>query len=85
MKVKDIIKQLQEQDPDLEIFISSDPEGNNIQEIPEICLGEVSIYVKDGRDIETWSLNCSASDACEDEEKWEEMKKTYPKGIILYP
>ena len=39
MKVKDLIKQLQDQDPELEIFISSDPEGNNIQEIQESCLG----------------------------------------------
>mgnify|MGYP001608235175 FL=1 len=85
MKVKDLIKQLQDQDPELEIFISSDPEGNNIQEIPESCLGEVSIYQQDGRDIETWSLDWGADDACQDEKEWEEMKKTYPKGIILYP
>ena len=85
MKVKDLIKQLQEEDPELEIFISSDPEGNDIREIPESCLGEVSIYQKDGIDIQTWPMDWSADDACEDEEEWERMKKTYPKGIILYP
>lgn len=85
MKVKDLIKKLQEEDPDLEIFISSDPEGNNIQDIPENCLGEVSIYQKYGGDIRTWSLDWCADDACENEYEWEKMKKTYPKGIILYP
>jgi len=85
MKVKDLIKQLQEEDQELEIFISSDAEGNYIRIIPENCLGEVSIYQIDGRDVSTWSLDWTAEDADETEENWKIMKNTYPKGIILYP
>jgi len=52
MKVKDLIKQLLELDHELEIFMSSDAEGNRIQSIPENCLSEISIYRKDGREID---------------------------------
>ena len=85
MKIKDLIKQLEEHDPELEIFISSDPEGNCIQIIPENCLGGVSLYKLDGREVSTWPNDWSSDDAAEDDEEWELMKKTYPKGIILYP
>ena len=85
MKVKELIEQLKEYNGDLEIFISSDPEGNHIQEIPENCLSGEQIYEIDGNDVQTWDLEWSADDACQDEEKWKEMKNTYQKGIILYP
>ena len=85
MKVKDLINQLSELDGELEIFMSSDAEGNSIKPIPDNCLSEISIYRKDGRHVDIWSLNWSASDVGMKEEKWDEMKKTYPKGVILYP
>jgi len=85
MKVKDLISQLSELDHELEIFMSSDSEGNRIQPIPDNCLSEICIYQKDGRHVDTWSVNWSADEAALSKEKWEEMKKTYPKGVILYP
>lgn len=85
MKVKDLINQLSELDGELEIFMASDSEGNHFHTIPDNCLSELSIYQKDGREIDVWSLNWTAEEACMKEEKWEEMKKTYPRGVILYP
>lgn len=85
MKVKELINQLKEYDGELEIFISSDPEGNTIRQIPNNCLSGEQIYELDGNEVQTWDMDWSADDACQDEDEWEEMKKTYPKGIILYP
>jgi hypothetical protein len=85
MKVKDLINQLSELDHELEIFMSSDAEGNRIQPIPDNCISELSIYQKDGRHVDVWSVNWTAEEACFSKEKWEEMKRTYPMCVILYP
>lgn len=85
MKVKDLIKQLQEQDPELDVCISSDAEGNSYSLLSDNCLSGVSIYKKDGYNVEIWDVDWTSDDACQDENDWEEMKKTYPKCIIIYP
>ena len=83
MLVKELIEILQEFDPDAQIIIAKDPEGNEYSPgwsyfsgyyIPDTTY---SGYVYD----DTWT----AEDCDMDEDQWEEMRRDNPVSVILVP
>ena len=85
MKVKELIKQLEQIDGEVEILLSSDPEGNTKYELTEDSLSEDCIYENNDGEISVYSLDWSAEDADMEEDDWEEAKKELTKCVILYP
>jgi len=82
MKVKDLINQLTKFDSEAEVILQKDAEGNGYEE----CCGVAEcIHIKNGYESEVYDLDWSADDCCMDDEEWEEMRKTTPKCIVLYP
>lgn len=83
MKVSLLLKILKELDPEMEVIIQKDSEGNGYSPLagadPEGIYVEESSwggYVYDP----TWG----AEGACMDEEEWQEILKL-PRALILYP
>ncbi len=59
MKVKALIKLLQDENPDAEVIVSSDPEGNSYHKLYQV--GE-SAYVEAGYGVEIGLLKLTAAD-----------------------
>lgn len=49
MKVGELIEQLSEYDPEMEVLTATDEEGNNFHKVVTL---ELEMYVQDGREIE---------------------------------
>lgn len=83
MKVKELIEQLQELDPEMECIMQKDSEGNGYS--PLAGADPDGIYVADS----TWSgevydSTWTAEDADMDEDLWEAMLKK-PRCLVLFP
>jgi len=78
MKVKDLLEQLKELDPELNLYLQIDQEGNGYNEVRGIDPDNVMV----GEDV--YSTDWSADDACMDEDEWEELKNS-PKCAVIYP
>lgn len=76
MKVKKLIKELQKLDPDADVILSSDSEGNNYS-----LMGEAKYSIASDVRYEKEDYELIILDPEEDAEQYEEAKK----GIILYP
>jgi len=82
MKVQELIDELTELDPKMEVIMTSDGEGNNHSPLDVISIG---IYTPDS----TWSGEVhdpewSASDACMEQQDWDEMLMK-PRCLVLWP
>jgi hypothetical protein len=83
MKVKDLIESLQQMDPDLEIIMQKDSEGNGYS--PLAGVDPDGIYVADSTySGDVYTASWSAGDACMDDEEWAEMLAR-PRAAIMYP
>lgn len=83
MKVKDLIKQLQECDPESEVICQKDGEGNGYS--PLSGIDNEAIYIPEN----TWSgivysAKWTADECCLEEDEWKQLKKK-PRAVILYP
>jgi len=83
MKVKDLIKELQQMNPESELIMQKDSEGNGYS--PLSGADGNAVYIADS----TWSgevydTKWSAEDADMEEEEWEEIKSK-PGCVVLYP
>lgn len=83
MKVKDLLEQLKDLDPEMEIIMQKDSEGNGYS--PLAGADPEGIYIAES----TWSgdvydASWTADDACMDEEEWEEIQ-AQPRCVVLYP
>jgi hypothetical protein len=83
MKVKDLIKELQNMNPEMEVIMQSDSEGNGYSPLAGADPG--AIYVADS----TWSgtayhADSTADDNCLEEDEWKELQAG-PRALILYP
>lgn len=83
MKVKDLIRELQLLDPELEVIVQKDSEGNGYS--PLAGTDENCIYVAET----TWSgevydSTWTAEDADMSEDEWAKMLKN-PRCVVLYP
>ena len=80
MNVKDLIKELSNYDPEAEVILQKDPEGNgysNLNGADPNC-----IYVE--REGNVYSTNFTAAEVGMEEDKWKELCKK-PKCVVLYP
>lgn len=86
MKVKELILLLQQENPEDEVLLSQDMEGNNFRTINNGCIGN-AIFEKDEEteNCEIWDTNWTADEAEEYEENWNEMLKEMPRCIVIYP
>lgn len=83
MKVKDLIRELQLIDPELEVIVQKDSEGNGFS--PLAGTDENCIYVAET----TWygdvyDSTWTAEDADMAEEDWQELLSK-PRCLVLYP
>ena len=83
MKVKELLSYLQSVDPELEIILQSDADGNGYSPLSEINTD--CIYVAENTwSGEVYSTKWSAEEAWMDPEEWQELL-TYPKCVVLIP
>lgn len=84
MKVKDLMAELSEIDPESEVILQKDSEGNGYS--PLYGVDNESIYLPSN----TWSgevydSKWDADDTFFNEDEWEELKKNTPRCVVLYP
>jgi hypothetical protein len=78
MKVKDLLEQLKDLDPELDLYLQIDQEGNGYEEVRGVDPDNVMV----GDSM--YSTDWSADDACMDEDEWEELKNG-PKCAVIFP
>ena len=83
MKVKDLIRELQLMDPEMEVIMQKDAEGNGYSPLAGadpngIYIAETTWYG------EVYDATWTAEDADMDEDLWEAMLKK-PRCVVLYP
>lgn len=81
MKIRDLIEELQNLDPNLEVLLQADAEGNGYDSLR--CVEQVAFY-KDGREYTVYNLDWSSDDCCLEPEEWEHLKKN-SKALVLAP
>jgi hypothetical protein len=83
MKVKELIAELQAMDPDMEVIVQKDSEGNGYS--PLAGADPDAIYVADSTySGEVYPVESTADENCMEEKEWEELQKQ-PRAVILYP
>ena len=83
MKVKELIKQLERENPESEVILQKDAEGNSYSPLSDVDGN--AVYIPDS----TWhgdvySLEWSADDACMTDEEWAEINAK-PHCVVLAP
>ena len=79
MKVKELIAELSKIDPNLEVIMQKDSEGNGYGPLS----GADSNCIYDGEDV--WNTDWTADEADMDEKDWELFKKENERCCVLYP
>ena len=83
MKVKELLAALADADPEAEVILQKDSEGNGYSPLEGADLK--AVYVPDSTYSGTvYSMSWSASDACMTKAEWEEIKDK-PRCVVLYP
>lgn len=83
MKVKELLEILKDLDPEMELIVQKDSEGNGYS--PLAGADSDAIYVaKTTWYGEVYEVDLTPEDCCMDQEEWEEMQKL-PRTVILYP
>lgn len=82
MKVKKLIEALSECDPNSEVILQKDPEGNGYS--PLEGADNEAICVEDGREYQVYDTKWSAGDACMDEAEWKQLMRR-KRCVVLFP
>jgi hypothetical protein len=83
MKVNELIEQLQGMDPEAEVILQKDAEGNGYA--PLRGADPEAVYVPENSwSGEVYDTNLDADDHCLEEEEWQELLKK-PRCVVLYP
>tara|TARA_R110000851_G_scaffold173052_1_gene319366 strand:+ start:1313 stop:1570 length:258 start_codon:yes stop_codon:yes gene_type:complete len=83
MKVTDLIAKLQKMDPDLEVIMQKDSEGNGYSPLSGIDAN--GIYIAESTySGDVYDASWSAGDACMDDEEWAEILAR-PRTAIMFP
>ena len=83
MKVKELIEALKDCDPEMEVILQKDPEGNSYSYLSGV--DPSAIEVKSGKyEIDVYDSNWNADEAGVEEEIWNEYL-TLPRCLVLYP
>ena len=81
MKVKNLIAELQKRDPELEVLLSIDGEGNGFNPVHDV---EDVVYDTSGW-LDPKPLSWSADDASMEDDEWESYKKRNPHAVLIWP
>lgn len=77
--VKTLIKQLSKLDPDAQVILQKDPEGNGYS---PLAGSEQAVYSDDT----VYSLEYTHKDNCMEKQEWEDLKKSKKnKCVVLWP
>jgi hypothetical protein len=83
MKDKELIAELQTMDPEAELIIQKDAEGNGYS--PLLGADHKAVYVSETTWYgEVYSTDYSAEDNCMEEAEWQEILAR-PRCVVLYP
>tara|TARA_R110000803_G_scaffold57743_1_gene115780 strand:+ start:237 stop:494 length:258 start_codon:yes stop_codon:yes gene_type:complete len=83
MKVAELIKMLQDVDPESECILQKDGEGNGYS--PLSGIDPEAIYIADSTySGEVYSAEWSAEDADMEEDEWDTLLKK-PRCVVFYP
>ena len=83
MKVRELIEQLLVLDPEMEVIMQKDGEGNGYS--PLAGLDPNAVYVAESTwNGDVYDTNWTAGDACMDDEEWNEIL-AMPRSLILFP
>lgn len=83
MKVKELIRKLQKEDPESVVVLQSDSEGNGYSPLADV--DSDAVYIPET----TWSgkvysMQWTADDACMEESEWRKIQKK-KRCVILAP
>lgn len=83
MKIKDLIEQLKDLDPEMEIVLQKDAEGNGYS--PLAGADENCVYIAETTWYgEVYDTTWTSDDADMDEEEWAEILAR-PRCVVLFP
>lgn len=83
MKVRELIKLLENMDMDSEVIIQKDSEGNGYSPLEGV--DNDAVYIPETTWFgEVYSTDWSADDACMDENEWIEILNK-PRCVVLFP
>lgn len=83
MKVKELIKLLERENPESEVILQKDAEGNGYSPLSDVDGN--AVYIPESNwSGEVYSLEWSADDACMTDEEWAEINKK-PHCVVLAP
>lgn len=86
MKVKELIEELSKIDPELDVVLQIDPEGNGYREVNGVDdLGLVEMNENLWFVHAVYSSDWSAVDSCMEEDEWDDFKKTARRLAIIFP
>lgn len=83
MKVKELIAELSAMDPESEVILQKDAEGNGYSPLSGAD-GEAVYVAENTWSGEVYSLEYSADDNCMADDYWEKLKAG-PKCVVLFP
>ena len=84
MKVKKLIKELKKCNPDSEVILAKDEDGNGFSPLVEID-GENCVYTADSTySGELFDCRWTANEACLEEKEYKEMLKK-KRAVFLWP
>jgi len=83
MKVKKLIEELKKFDPETDVVLQKDPEGNGYS----LAAGaEAVVVTQDGYGFNVYDLQWTAEQCGLEEDEWEKLKqKKDAQAIVLYP
>lgn len=83
MKVKELLEALAETDPEAEVILQKDAEGNGYSPLEGVASN--AVYIPDTiYSGSVYSLDWSADDAAVDEDEWNTIKAK-PRCAVLFP
>jgi len=83
MKVKELLAALKDADPEAEVILQKDSEGNGYS--PLACVDLDAVYIAETTySGDVFSMEWSAEDACKSEEEWTAVL-AMPRCVVLAP
>jgi len=83
MKVKELIRKLEQENAESEVILQKDSEGNGYS--PLSAVDGFAVYIPETTySGNVFSLEWSADDACVSQKEWESMQKK-PRCVVLAP
>lgn len=81
MKVYKLIDILSACDPNAEVVISSDSEGNQYHRVYGVCPD----YILDEKEMEVYDLTLPPDEHCMDEDEWAEAIAKFTSCVVITP